>query len=174
MVARYGPDQKTVLHLGVIDIPYANPPAEMKKNRTHPAHSPGTETTGDVATWLENKYHVVEVFYSLYEDQIVDDVANAMGDAVDALMSGAPVDSIDPFSPGALSAIQTRFKQFLSNQEIEGLGIPGVPTQAALDGVSHRHKSGFTRGRKRRPSFIDTGLYQASFIAWADSKEWFK
>lgn len=156
-----------ILHLGVIDIPYANVPDEMKKHRRHRAHPAGSETTGDVATWLENKYHVVETFYELHEQQVIDTVTESVSDAVEALMSGAPIATVNPFSPGALSDIQSAFKQFLSNREIEALGIPGVPTQAALDGISHRFKN--RRNPKgRRPSFIDTGLYQASFIAWMD------
>ena len=79
-------------------------------------------------------------------------------------MMGAPVDAGSPFAAGE-SQIENRFKQFLSLREVEKLGIPGVPTKAALAGVSHRFK-----GKKggRRPSFIDTGLYQASFKAWID------
>jgi hypothetical protein len=38
---------------------------------------------------------------------------------------------------------------------------------AALHGVSHRFKHPYAR-RARRPSFIDTGLYQNSFAAWVD------
>jgi len=48
---------------------------------------------------------------------------------------------------------------------METLGYPGVPTRAALMGVNSRLKK---RRGKRRPSFRDTGLYQASFMAWVD------
>ena len=75
--------------------------------------------------------------------------------------------------------ISTYFKQFLAMRQIEGFGIPGVPTQAALNGVNHRFKNprgkwtGKGKDRKfqrnpRRPSFIDTGMYQASSKAWFD------
>jgi len=51
-------------------------------------------------------------------------------------------------------------------KEVEKLGIPGVPTKAALRGVNHRLKHPYRR-RGARPSFVDTSLYMSSFKAWA-------
>jgi len=59
----------------------------------------------------------------------------------------------------AVMNIESMFRNFLDKREIEGMGVPGVPTQAALLGLG-RNKS--KRGQ-RRPSFVDTQLYKRSF-----------
>lgn len=136
-----------VLHLGVIDVPYARR---------------GGKTTGDVAEILEAKYHVMEMFYQQNEVFVAKSLEKSVAGTLESLLLGAPL-SIDAFGAGT-SRIEDRFKQFLSRREIERLSYPGVPTQAALKGVSHRLKG--KRSGRRRPSFIDTGLYQSSFKAW--------
>lgn len=138
-----------VLHLGVIDVPYARRSGK---------------TTGDVAEILEAKYHIMEVFYQQNEALVARSLEKSVAGALESLLLGAP-SSIDAFGAGT-SGIEDRFKQFLSRREVEKLGYPGVPTQAALRGVSHRFKG--KRSGKRRPSFIDTGLYQSSFKVWVD------
>lgn len=148
----------TTLHLGVLDIPYAQAPKGKRSRR------PGTETTGDVAEWLENKYHVMEIFFEQKaESLIVPELEKSITGAIVNLFAGAPP-TADPFG-GATAKIEDAFKQFLSTKEMEKLGYPGVPTQAALMGVSHRFAHPYKR-RPPRPSFIDTGLYQASIKAW--------
>jgi hypothetical protein len=134
------------LHFGVIDVPYAE----------------GNETTGDVAVYLENKYHVMGGFVDLHIQDISDDVTHSFAGALSTMMAGGPVNN--PLA-SAESKIAGRFKKFLSDEELAKLGVPGVPTEAALKGVSHRFKS---RRGHRRPSFIDTGQYQANAIVWSD------
>lgn len=160
-----------ILHLGVIDLPYSAPPGGGKRKKV----AAGTQTTGDVAGWLEDKYHVMEVFYESHGAEIAEDLENSLAGAMENLLLGAPVKLSGQAFASAESKIAERFKTFLSSQEIETLGIPGVPTQAALDGVSHRFKNPrfrMARGKKvkrdPRPSFIDTGLYQSSSIVWID------
>lgn len=152
------------LHLGVVDVPYAQAPP---KGRSKKARS-GTVTTGDVATWLENRYEVMGTFLDLHEQEIGDDLARSASDAIDSLGAGAPP-SLDPFG-SATSSIEDRFKQFLATGEMEKLGVAGVPTQAALDRRSGRKRSG--RMKRRRGgtgvSFIDTGLYQSSAKVWVE------
>jgi hypothetical protein len=148
-----------ILHLGVIDIPYANAPKEYKAHKDHV--TPGTETTGNVAVWLENKYHVMETYYELRGQFVADALAESLKSVLEDLMMGAPV-TIDPFGSGT-SQIESDFKATLSQRLLEGI-IPGTPTMAAQKGVSRRFKSGY--GPLNRPSFIDTGLYQASFKSW--------
>ena len=137
-----------ILHLGVAVLPYA---------------SPGRQTTGDVAGWLESKYGVMGKFYERHEQDVANDLAESVKNAAEAMMMGAPA-TLDPFG-AATSQIETRFKQFLSNKEMDALGVPGVPTAASLKGVSHRFKRPYVR-RGPRPSFVDTGTYQSSFKAW--------
>jgi hypothetical protein len=137
-----------VLHLGVIDQPY----------------STGGKTTGDVAEILEGKYEVMGHFADKHEQDIANDLENSLEGVLENLLLGAPP-AQNAFAQ-AESAIENRFKQFLSLKEMDSLGVSGVPTAAALAGKSKRFKSG--RGPKPRPSFIDTGLYQANFKSWVD------
>lgn len=138
-----------ILNLGVIDQYYTQP-------------GKGAVSTGDVATWLENKYHLMEVFYEdnrpFVEGAIV---ASIKGATINVIAGGNPSKNI--FSTAEADIIE-RFKQAISLEEFDGV-MPGVPTQAAKDGRSLRFK------RKRGPSrasFYDTGLYQASFKAWME------
>ena len=150
----------TTLHLGVVDLPYNT--------------NDGT-TTGDVAGYLEDKYHILEVFTEAEHPLIASAVENSLKGAIENLMMGAP-NVNNPFEQAA-DDITTAMKNFLSSQEVERMGIPGTPTQAALDGINHRFKNprGKYKTKKgkrtfvknpRRPSFIDTGLYQTTLKAW--------
>lgn len=175
-----------VLHLGVIDQPYSEPPSKSGKN--------SATTTGEIAIILEAKYHVMEYFYELHKEDIAKDLEQSVGNALEALLMGAPTD-LDAFGE-ATGSLKKRFSDFLSLQEMDGQS--GVPTQASLEGISHRFANaapGFgeyaalvkaigTKAQRRelknsrnkretvrgppRPSFIDTGLYEASFKAWID------
>ena len=74
-----------VLHLGVVEIPYnqARGPRAKRSN--------STVTTGDVAGWLEDEYHVMEVFANVHGADIGDDLAKSMAGALENLMMGAPL-----------------------------------------------------------------------------------
>lgn len=160
------------LILGVTDIPYTNSrslptPKAIAKARKKPprpaAGSASTVTTGDVAEILEQKYHIMEVFVDRHEEQIGDILANSMAGELENVLMGAPPAN-DPFG-AATSAIEAEFRAFLDRDEMAEASVPGVPTKAARMGVNHRLKK--KRGAPRQ-SFIDTGLYQASMIAWVD------
>lgn len=167
----------TTLHLGVIDIPYAtNVPEAQRRSvvRRRPdgsiesftAAPSGGETTGDVAAFLEEEYHVMEVFY---EDVGSDAIAKALEvsarDALENMMMGSPADI--SLTKAAEDEIAAAFKLFLVQQEMDGV-VGGVPTKAALAGVNHRLKHPYAKGNPERPSFIDTGTYENSFRAWVD------
>jgi hypothetical protein len=152
-----------ILHFGVIDLPYSFKAPLIARGKKRGKRPSGAQTTGDVAGYLENKYHVMEHFFQLHQQEIAYDLEKSLSGALDNLLMGAPPNS-NPFA-SATDAIENRFKKFLDSREIERQGYPGIPTQAALDGVTHRMK---TRRGERRPSFIDTGLYQANFKAWVD------
>jgi hypothetical protein len=157
------------LHLGVIDIPYGPQPQAPRKASKRPGKARARKqsntsiTTGDVASILEAKYHVMEIFYEEHQGDVTSDLVDSLEGTVQSLMMGAPA-SIDPFG-SATSKIEDRMKKFLDDREMERLGYPGVPTMAALMGVSHRFANPYKR-RAPRPSFIDTGLYQSSMKAW--------
>lgn len=165
------------LHLGVIDVAYVEnePPAKRKarlaKNAKRPLAKPKHanaehKTTGDVATILEAKYGVMEAFFENKEVEIVGLLENGLRDAFENVLVGGPVE-LDPFAEGC-STIEEKFREFLSSREAEHVGIEGTPTAAALAGVNHRKKHPYAKANARRPSFIDTGLYQASMKSWVD------
>jgi hypothetical protein len=152
-----------ILHLGVIDLPYQQLPSKRRKRST------ATVTTGDVAEFLENRYHIMEVFFHIHEADIASDVDNSAEGAIESILMGAPV-SANPFASAA-SSIESRMKQFVATGEMDRLGYPGVPTQAAKDRASGKRRS--PRFKRRRPtgaavSFVATGLYNASETAWID------
>jgi|SRR6185437_9647595 len=165
------------LHLGVVDIPYsdqqvattidiynalkAGKPLSKTARRS-------SVTTGEVATFLEDRYHVMETFYEDKQPKIAELFADALAGEIESVMSGG--EARPNLTLGAaMGEIKAMFSTFLTvgpPTEAESSGIPGVPTQAALDGVSHRLKHPYAKGNPRRPSFVDTGLYESSFIAW--------
>jgi hypothetical protein len=151
-----------ILHLGVIEIPYNEPPPPGKRRKKKV--EAGTQTTGDVATFLEDKYHVMEAFFEVHQDDIAKDLEDGLAGTLENLAMGAPP-SADPFGAAA-SAIKARFSAFLESKEMDTLGYPGVPTKASLEGISHRFKN--RRGMPGRPSFVDTGAYENAFMAWVD------
>lgn len=138
------------LHLGVADVPYANAKEAV--------------TTGDVATWLERKYHLFEIFYELHKDRIAELLADVLRGEIQRAMMGGPRPNLS--LAAANTEIEDMFRKFLSTQEVEKLGYPGIPTEAALKGVSHRLKHPYAKGNPRRPSFIDTGLLESAFRSW--------
>lgn len=165
------------LHIGVVDLPYVEreSPAKMKarvskngkapkKLRRHPA--PEHKTTGDVATMLEVKYGLFTAFYENKEVELVGFLEEALGGALENVLVGAPLDA-DPFAEGC-SKIDEAFREFLSSREAEAVGIEGTPTAAARKGVNHRLKHPYAKANPRRPSFIDTGLMQASEKSWVE------
>ena len=132
------------LSLGVIDIPY--PEEEV--------------TTGEVAGILEAHYGVMRVFVEEYEDKITQAVEEKMLGLIQNVKLGGPPPTDDIDFP----EIEKDFREYLDRSEWEK--ISGKPTKAALLGISKRKKS-LSYG-ERRPSFIDTGLYQKSMRVWTE------
>ena len=158
------------IHLGVIDQPYSKqssakvPQAKKGKLNKPVKVATGEQTTGEVAGYLENKYSVMQGFVDLHMPEIKQMMADSIQGSIENLLAGGKPQS-NPFG-SATSQIEKLFKfQYLDKDEITQTGAKGVPTQAALNGVNHRLKSG--KGAAR-PDFIDTGLYQASFKVWTD------
>jgi hypothetical protein len=152
-------------HFGVIDLPYShteNVGKVKKKGKTQGKRY--AATTGDVAEKLEDKYGIFQQFWNLHQNDVVEAASEAIAGAFEDILVGAPRGG-DVFAAAA-SKVEGLFQTFLDQGEMEQLGIPGVPTKAALAGVSHRFGSKTSGGR--RPSFIDTGLYQSSAKFWAE------
>lgn len=146
----------TTLHLGVIEQAYEK-------------YSKG-QTTYDVASILEDKYGLMEMWWSIHGQDVADHMTDGVQSAVNALMENKPRYE-NPFG-SAMSYAEESFKKFLFSMEAERVGIPGTPTKAALRGVSHRKAHPYRKANPRRPSFIDTGLFEASFKAWVSA--WLK
>lgn len=165
-----------IIHFGVIDVPYSGPADTPRRSVTrrrpdgstesYTAPAAGAETTGDVATWLEDEYHVMEVFLEERRPKIEDAMAESIRGAFESLLLGGPIDAT-PFAQGE-SEVGALFRAFLSERGMDAVGVPGVPTKAAMKGVNHRLKHPYAKSNRERPSFIDTGLYQASFRVWVD------
>lgn len=168
-----------ILHLGVIDIPYATyvrpdqRRVAVRRKKGGPARiinaAPrGGETTGDVAEILEDKYHIMEFFFEdIGSDLIAAALEHSMSGAIENLVAGASVGNFDP-TDQAMSEIKGAFDAFITQQEMDGQQ-PGVPTKASLRGVNHRFKHPYAKGNAPRPSFRDTGEYLSSFKAWVES-----
>jgi len=161
------------LHLGVVDVPYSQaiPAVTKRALRWRYGKKPwqrlgGTTTTGDVAKILEARYGVMATFYELHGDAVARTLEDVIGGKLESLMMGAPL-SDRIFEEGDLSPVEQEFRQFLDGREMDGRA--GVPTAAAQRGVNHRLAHPYAR-REARPSFIDTGLYQASMRAWVSDE----
>lgn len=158
------------LHLGVSDIPYGGSQAAARPRRgaPPPAHPAGRTTTGDIAQILEARYGVMDKFMELHGQEVADAVAGAMQDRLETLLMGgpAPPDGASLLPEGSLGEVEQLFRKMLDDRELDGR-VAGVPTQAAQRGVSHRMQNPYAR-RGARPSFIDTGQYQATMRAWVD------
>src|SRR6185312_4589233 len=136
----------TTLHLGVVEIPYSHE-GESKTGKA----AIGAETTGDVATFLENRYHVMAHFFELHQGDIAKALENSLGGALESLLMGAPATS-NAFA-SAENEIEALFRKMLTTKELDSLGYPGIPTKASLEGISSRFKR---RRGPPRPSFVDT------------------
>lgn len=159
----------TKILLGVNDVPYVEggetPRYRVKglgKRGIKPRVYKIASTTGDVAEILEAKYGVMSVFFEMYAYQIAGALEEEIQGALENLMMGAP--SVKDPLVGVTSKIKEWFSKFIMEEQVEKLGIPGVPTEAAKRGVSHRFKHPYAR-RPKRASFYDTGLYERSFSA---------
>jgi hypothetical protein len=147
------------LHLGVIDIPYSQGSSRSPKKGA---------TTGDVADILEDKYHVMEHFWQSPRGQkIADAVVTDMADFMADRMGGSGENQ--PSFIAAMSVAKTEFVEFIDSREMDGLGYPGIPTKAALNGVNHRFLRPYAKNNPARPSFRDTGTYEDAFTAWMEA-----
>lgn len=166
----------TNLVFGNISVPYddGGKPARRKvpkkprrgKKAKPPPVSKGSEeptTTDRVAAILEEKYGIYAAFFEQNQDHIQAAMVHSAEGALEDLFAGSPV--TDPFGEAG-DEIAAGFRQWLMQGEIEKMGIPGVPTQASIERRSLRFKD--KKGPNVRPSFVDTGLFEASAKVWTE------
>lgn len=144
----------TTLHLGVVDVGYTG--------------EQGSTTTGDVAQFLEDRYHIMRTFLEINEGFIARELVNQAAGAIESIAQGR---RISPNWKPAMGKVEQRFREFLDAGVMQraftsrGQAVPeALDIKAAAAGVNHRKKNPNTD--KPRTPFIDTGLYQASFRAW--------
>ena len=168
-----------ILHLSVIDVPYAALlPVKGKKLRssaavikkfkkviTPPSPAAG-KTTGDVAEFLEAKYHVMQHFWDKCGSEVCDALTQDMLDAFADRVSGRNIAA--PDFTAATSKMHQMFNEFIDRREMDGAPGPRVPTTAARLGINHRLKHPYAKANPERPSFKDTGTYMQSFTAWVE------
>lgn len=162
------------LSLGVQDVPYQGPPIPGERPRrpgrvalAKPPASPRTTTTYDVARYLENRYSLFSLFSVFRGKDFTDALEEAVAGKLETLLMGGPASSDALLGEGELAAIESAFRGFLDNREMDGRA-PGVPTAASLRGVNHRLMRPYAKSNPARPSFIDMGILQAHFRAWMD------
>lgn len=150
------------LMLGVVDIAYSD--------------GQGGTTTGDVAGYLEDEYHIMRTFLEIYEDQIGEFLADAMVGEIESMAQGRPLavfgKDLNTSLGNAVIAgasvngkIERAFNNYLDLREWKQ--VSGQTVDAAEQGVSSRKKQPLKK-RPARAEFVDTGLYAASFRAWTE------
>lgn len=125
------------------------------------------KTAGTVADYLEKQYHIVDVFWAMHGDEVVDLINDIAAERLEKVLAGElniKDTSLARMSKPAMPKIQAMFRNFLDKREMDGQ--EGVPTTAAINGISHWYRQ--ERGRGQRPSFVDSGIYRAAFRAWIE------
>jgi hypothetical protein len=163
------------LHLGFVSTPYMSDTiaAPMRSARTEEARKKRrsfkkTMTAEKVSGILESSYNIVNQFSEKYGEEIGEIIRDGVELSIIDILPGGdreykPISNrMIQYMKPKTREIEKLFREFLDNEEAEGSGIP---TKAAMLGVRRGRKRG-----GRRPSFVDTGIYRASFRAWADIK----
>lgn len=172
-----------ILHLGVLDVPHGGEKESL--------------STGDVAEILEEKYHIMEIFYEQHvEDVIVPALEENLQGQFERMLSGGGDSGFtetegeskirsgarqEGFEKsmvvGVTDSIKKAFDDFITLNEMDALGYPGIPTAASgrstlrKGGVQHRFVHPYAKANPSRPSFVDTGAYLDSFTAWIDEEK---
>jgi len=143
------------IKLGVIEVP-----------------EPNGNTSFGVGKILEEKYTLFSSYVNMHQKDIEHELTQAIVGAFETFQTTGRAPK-QPFD-AAGQELTLGLKKFIYNEELAGK-VAGVPTQAALDGVTTR-KVG--RGKKakfkrtatgiRRPSFIDSGIFEASTKVWIE------
>lgn len=157
------------VYLGVVDAAYSD--------------AEGGKTTGEVAGYLEDEYHVMRTFLELYEDQIGQLLADAMAGQIETLAQAVALGNPIPIFGKDIETklgdrvisgvsvngeVESLFRNYLDTREWKS--VSGQTVDAAEQGVSHRKKQP-NKKRAARSEFFDTGLYSASFRCWTGSDD---
>jgi len=168
-----------VLNLGVLDVNYSD------------ASGGGVTSTYDVAMILEENYGIMQTFFDLYQDRIAQWIADDLANSIQMLANGVGIDTgggsgsashqlagkrrsvsgsqSSTLTYGADQKIEEAFRAFIFGGEMTKITGSSI-SAAAQAGKTKRTKSGYTKGKKARPDFVDTGLFVSAFRAWTEDK----
>jgi hypothetical protein len=122
--------------------------------------------TGQVSTWLESHYGILEEFIDIHSEDIAKLIEEDVAEMITRTIEKGVTPTLTRISKHSMLIIKAMFDTFIRSREVEGLGIPGVPTERAKMGfksATKRRKGRFSG--TSRPSFLDTELYIKSFYA---------
>jgi len=157
------------LHLGVVDVPE---PYDSK-------------TTGQVGKELEEHYKLFSSFYDFKKEEIGNKIAEDAAIGIARLLKGESVTAGNVFGPTS-TFVTKAMQHFITSKEAETYARPTppytVPTLAAQAGLSYRFNKGVTARRylkgakgagrevqgSARPSFLYSGVLEASLLGWID------
>jgi hypothetical protein len=161
------------VELGFINTPYTDitihrpmTAAREESRRPRRRHFRKTMTAEDIGAILEDKYHILDVFWKLHQKDVLAVLRETILSRIKRMLTGRSTISDRTFTGVAKPAfkdIEKAFRNFLDKKEMDALGIPGVPTKASLIGTTGGK---FKTLRPGRPSFVATGIYRASFRVW--------
>jgi len=142
------------LMLGFESLSYSSLATPRQRRSGKKIYGGGTNTQ-EVANRLERGYSIVETFYDMEEDNIVDIIEDAFLEDIEEVMTmGKP--SKKGISDRETKKIEAMFREKLDQHAYDGV-ISGVPTEASI--------------RDSRPSFVSSGLYRKSFRVWVEDLE---
>jgi len=135
-------------------------------------------TSYTVGKELEENYELFSKFAEHDMDRITQALSESVAGALETMQMTGQVPK-DMFA-AAGEQITDDFKNFIQNETLATMGVPGVPTKAALEGRSLRTKGNkvikkVKKGQQfkevvgsRRPSFIYSGILQSSLKVWVE------
>lgn len=136
-----------ILHLGVDpeETPYADE---------------GSKTVGDVAEIIEDKFHVMQIFADMHEQDMADELSISYANAMDSIFSGRPMPK--DFAASATAKIGDMFETYINTQE------HGIDLKKLRKPLAGSRKKRQYRKAKAATAFLDTGLYRGAFKAWTE------
>jgi len=167
--------------MGFVNTPYtketlAKPmtAAKEESSRKRKRHFSKTKDAEKVSNILEDKYGILEFFNEKYSGLIETMISSRFEDLAEEVLARPQgrqytIAKMSNIMKPVSKDIEKMFREFLDKEEMNASGNAGIPTGAALLGIRHGIGSKTLKGVPR-PSFIDTGIYRASFRCSVDKK----
>lgn len=181
------------LHLGVLDIPHSTGSDSEDYVTTGDVAVILEDRYHIIELYVEEigHEHIARAFEESAKTAIEDIFSGKQTGAAEYMAGGSS--EMFALTGDATQEIEDSFRIFIDQKELDFV-MPGVPTFASTGGeisvteysvdkagnpkvrtvrrqrgaVNHRLKHPYAKDNPPRPSFRDTGLYQASFRAWVE------